>query len=362
MSAFFNRADVRGVVLLSVFVMVLLALSWLLSPVMVPLLGAFVLYGLLDPFISTLIRKGLNLSQALTLVFILLVVSILFGLFIVMPILMEQFAQFQQSVPIMWETTVNMISQFEVGLEAKLGIDLDAQALAQPLIDGAKGWGQEAVFTFGRALAQVASALVLVPMFTFFLFRDFRKMRNRILDWLPNQNFELGCLIYFQVTDRLQRYIRGVLIQSCVVALVTTIGFALFGFGSPGLLGVLAGLLNVIPYVGPLLSMVPPVFLTTGFDIGQLSLILAVVGMAQLIDNVIVIPAVIAQAVDLHPLIILIGLIVFGSFFGFIGILLAIPIMSVIRIVFTGLYKGLHGRREPYHERNISLFPDGENA
>jgi len=193
-------------------------------------------------------------------------------------------------------------------------------------------------------LIDMTVTIILVPLFTFFLIRDYKGLRNRALDLLPNTSFELGWLIYYRVAKKLQEYIRGIMMQSGIMAIVTSIGFYFVGIESPILLGTIAGALNLIPYVGPLLAMVPPIVIALGapaFDPVLIAAAISVIIAAQLIDNIIVVPAVIANAVNLHPITVIVGIIIFGNFFGFIGMIIAIPALATSNIILTGLRNGL---------------------
>jgi len=190
-----------------------------------------------------------------------------------------------------------------------------------------------------------------VPIFTFFLIRDYRSFRNHMLDKLPNSSFELGWLIYYRVARQLQEYIRGIMIQSGIMSIITTIGFYAIGLQSPILLGLIAGLLNLIPYVGPLLATVLPVLLALGHipaDLWLVGAAISVILIAQIIDNVIVIPSVVANAVNLHPLMVIVGIIVFGNLFGFVGMVVAIPALSTAKIIYCGLKQGINTQFTEY--------------
>jgi predicted PurR-regulated permease PerM len=174
--------------------------------------------------------------------------------------------------------------------------------------------------------------------------KDYRYFRNLLLSKLPNTSFELGWIIYYRVVRKLQNYIRGILLQSLVVTLICCSGFFFLDFDSYILLGVLAGMFNIIPYIGPLLAMVLPVLIIISevpFDLFMLLMAVGVVLLSQLVDNVFVIPLVIANSVNMHPLIVVLGLVIFGSFFGLIGMVAAIPIMVTVSIIYSGLQSGL---------------------
>jgi predicted PurR-regulated permease PerM len=111
------------------------------------------------------------------------------------------------------------------------------------------------------------------------------------------------------------------------------------------LIGSLAGLLNLIPYIGPLISILLAVLVAsamTPFDPSIIYMAVAVIIAAQVIDNIVVIPSVIANAVDLHPVLVIVGILIFGNLFGTIGVILAIPAMATAKIIYTNLYADIY--------------------
>jgi len=213
------------------------------------------------------------------------------------------------------------------------------------MTDKIQAWGTSTALSSAGFIVDMVVVLLLVPVVTFFLLRDYESLRNKMMGWLPNRGFELGCLIYYRVTAQLQKYIRGVLIQSGIVALITSIGFYFVGVEMAVTFGILAGLFNLIPYVGPVLAIVPPaiMLLGSGADLFSIVGVAGVVVIAQVFDNLVTIPLFIANTVGLHALVVLLGVIVFGYFFGFVGMLIAIPALAVSKIIFMGFLKGLHG-------------------
>jgi predicted PurR-regulated permease PerM len=162
-----------------------------------------------------------------------------------------------------------------------------------------------------------------------------------MMAWLPNASFELGWLIYHKVSQQLQAYTRGVMIQSVIMSSICIVGFSLIGLDIPILLGTIAGILNLVPYIGPIISILLSLLVAsamTPFDPSLLYLGALVIVTAQVIDNVIVIPAVIANAVNLHPVQVILGIIIFGSLFGTLGVILAIPAIATAKIIFNNLY------------------------
>ena len=333
----------RSLIIFSAIISVAALFAYLLAPLLIPIILSFALYALFDPVSNFLQSKGINDSMSAILVLILLVVICIIGISIVFPMLAEQALLLQAKIPKLWE----FLSGFSIQIQNLLngyGIKFDPDAITKPLMSSSSDWGKDAVIRLSNLLIDMTTTVILVPLFTFFLIRDYKQLRNKALDLLPNKSFELGWLIYYRVAKKLEIYIRGIMMQSGIMAIVTSVGFYLFGLESPILLGTIAGLLNLIPYVGPLLAMVPPIIIALGAPAFEPTLIAAAIGViiaGQLIDNVIVVPALIANAVNLHPITVIVGIIVFGNFFGFIGMIIAIPALATSNIILTGLRNGL---------------------
>jgi putative permease len=335
---------------LGVFALLLAAagvVAWLLAPLLVPILLSFVLYAVLEPVSSALARRGFGRNVAALAVLAGLGVGVAVAIAYLFPHFAGQLQQLNERLPVLWEALGRLAEDLAVRLEASFGVAVDPASLTDPITSRGQEWAQQAIIQGTNLLLSTTATLLLLPLFTFFLIRDWKGLRSVLLGLLPNRSFELGWLIYYRVARQLQLYVRGVMIQSGIMAAITATGFFLVGVDSPLLLGLLAGILNLIPYVGPLLAMVPPVVLVLGDAPLQLWMAGAAVGVVvvgQLVDNLLVVPGVIANVVNLHPLIVIGGVIVFGNFFGFLGMILAIPALSTANILLTGLLNGLRAR------------------
>lgn len=339
---------IRTVLLFSLILTLLAMLAILLAPLLIPIIISFALYAILEPLSSYLERRGFSRSAASFTVLFLLVLIASFAIALLMPQLSAQLTDLQQQLPQVWKTLLDFAQYSSQFIAQSIGVSLEASNIMQPFFDHANEWGKTALVEGSNIIISFTILMVLVPIFTFFLIRDYRALRNRLLDMLPNSSFELGWLIYHRVAHQLQEYIRGIMIQSGIMSIMASIGFYFIGLDSPILLGLVAGVLNLIPYVGPLLAMVLPVLLALGHAPLELWLVGAAIGViliAQIIDNVLVIPSVIANAVNLHPVIVIAGIIIFGNLFGFIGMVVAIPVISTANIIFRALLQGLRQRQ-----------------
>ena len=348
LQSLFLHPMTRTLLLFSLILTILAMLAILLAPILIPVIISFALYAMLEPLSSYFERHGFSRTSASLTVLLLLVLLASLAIALLMPQLSSQLADLQQQLPMIWQTLLDFAQRSSQFIAQSIGISLEAANITQPLFDQANQWGKTALVEGSNILISFTILLVLIPIFTFFLIRDYRVLRNHLLDMLPNSSFELGWLIYHRVSHQLQEYIRGIMIQSGIMIIITTTGFYLIGLDSPILLGLVAGVLNLIPYVGPLMAMVLPVLLALGHAPLELWLVGAAIGVilvAQIIDNVLVIPSVIANAVNLHPVIVIAGIIIFGNLFGFIGMVVAIPVISTANIIFRALLQGLRQRQ-----------------
>lgn len=315
----------------------------LIQPVLVPVLLSFTLYALLEPISDSLYRMGMRRSYtAFVSMFVLLLISTVIVLLVV-PEIVSQISTLQSQLGRLEDITAdvfrNISEQLRIfGFNTDLSDSKELFEKAKPQLDLAT------VLASSNVMIDVVVTAVLVPLFTFFLVRDFKTLRQTVLGTLPNRYFELGWIIYYRVAYQLQRYVRGILLQSLLVGLISGTGFYLIGFETPFLLGAIAGLLNVIPYIGMILAMTPPVLISLTTDPFEPKLVFSailVILITQLIDNLFIIPTVIAHAVSLHPLTVIAGVIIFGNAFGMLGMIMAIPVLAALKIIYVGLKQGL---------------------
>jgi len=187
-----------------------------------------------------------------------------------------------------------------------------------------------------KSAMRIGSLLVLVPFFTFFFLRDGRQMMRGVISLTPNRHFEMVLDLYSSIGQQLAQFIRGRLLEALIVGLVVTLGLSLTDIRYAPFLGIFAGLANLVPYIGPLVGMVPGLLVAL-VDLGlggQFWWILIVyLPIAQVIvDNFILIPLLISRVANLHPIWVVIAVITGGKLYGVIGMIIGVPIFSIIKI------------------------------
>lgn len=196
---------------------------------------------------------------------------------------------------------------------------------------------------FLSGLISVVAVLIIVPFITFFLLKDSAEIQKSLIHIAPNKYFEASYWILKRISLQLGRFVRGWIFDATFVGV--TIGFGFYFIGLPNALplGVIAGLGHLIPYFGPVIGGVPAIILSIMQfgDLSQVPLIVMMVLLTYTLDNGFVQPYVFSKSVDMHPIIIILLIITGGELLGLIGMLLAVPIATVLKTTITEIYFAL---------------------
>ncbi|MCP4767507.1 MAG: AI-2E family transporter [Gammaproteobacteria bacterium] len=327
--------------LLAIVIAVCLASFYLISSVLIPVIISFTLYALFQPAVTYLVRHDVNHSLSIVIVLVVLLITSALMIGFALPALLEQVSLLQAKLPQISSQLERLLTDYGEKLSAKVGADIDVSEITLSFLSKSSSLGQAALINVSNGLFNFIIIFILVPFLTYYLLKDFKRVRNALMNWLPNSSFELGWLIYYNVSTQLQAYARGVMLQSLIMATFCAIGFSIIGLDIPVLLGAIAGLFNLVPYIGPIISIVLSLLVgaaMTPLDPTILYLSVVVIVSAQIFDNAVVIPSVVANAVNLHPVLAILGILIFGSLFGTIGIILAVPVIATGKIVFKNIY------------------------
>jgi len=199
---------------------------------------------------------------------------------------------------------------------------------------------------------RIGSLLLLVPLFSFFFLRDSRRIMRALVSLTPNRYFETVLDIYAHVSWQLAHFIRGRILEALIIGIVIWMGLSLTDIRYAPILAIIAGVTNLVPYIGPLIGMIPGLLIAL-VDLGvggQFWWILCVyVLIAQVIvDNFILIPILISKVSNLHPLGVILAIVMGGKLYGVLGMIIGVPIVSILNIFIIEIR---HNRRNfnPYN-------------
>ncbi len=313
-----------------------------------PFYLAFFISWISQPIIDFLIEKlKIKRGFANILAIMINILILLAFFFILLPLLIVQLWDLLSngnSILDNFQATVNSIYNY---------FKVDNQLITIPFIEQAKEILNTRSFTdivsninfdflFGFA-GNIANAftnttMVLFQIFiafmmTFYFIGDFEAFVQKSLALLFVKSKDKHREVFVDVTRALFGYFRGLLLVCVFIAIIVSIGASFLGVQSPLLFGIIAGIFNVIPYLGPILGGIPLfiVSLANGFSTGLLSLI--VIFGAQFIESNFLQPKIMAKSTNLHPVTVMVGLIIFGQLFGFIGMLISTPTLAIISVI-----------------------------
>jgi predicted PurR-regulated permease PerM len=362
-------------------------LLWLFSGVVLPFAAAVALGYLLDPVVDRLERLGLNrLGATLIIIAFLALVLVLISILIV-PVLWRQLVSFVEALPAYAVKLQELISgglgrlSREYGgiLADKLGLGREAGAglasATNDLVAQAARWVASflnSLLTRGAALISLISLLVVTPVVTFYMLLDWDKMVAAIDGLIPLRHRETVRGLAREIDIAMAGFLRG---QSLVCLFLGSwygIGLSLIGLDYGLLIGITAGILSFIPYVGSLTALILSsiIAIVQGWPQGKLLLMsLGVVLLGQFLEGNILSPKLVGESVGLHPVWLIFALLAFGSLFGFTGLITAVPAAAAAGVILrfaagryrtSSLYTGATERGAPVLLESTMNNPDDE--
>lgn len=330
-----------------------------LSVVMLPVILSGLLFYLLNPLVDLMEKYKINRVLAISIIFIIIAILLIIGLAVAIPNLQRQVVIFAQNVPSYLEDADRVINDlvtkrlpddFRPQLEQVLAnFSTQATAWASNISSKAVNW----VSALISGTSQVIVALIIMPFMLFYLLRDGKGLRDYITQFLPNKLREPVGKVLSEVNQQLSNYVRGQITVAVIVAIMFIILFKIIGLRYAVTLGITAGFLNLVPYLGSFLAMIPALVL--GLIAGPVMLLKVIIVfiVEQTIEGRFVSPLILGSQLNIHPITILFVLLTSGSMFGIWGVLLGIPIYASAKVVISAIfdwYKGVSGLYELVEE------------
>ncbi|MBS1220735.1 MAG: hypothetical protein H6R24_764 [Proteobacteria bacterium] len=324
-----------------IFTAVLVGLLYLLAPVLTPFLAAALLAYLGDPLIDRLEARKISRSWAVTLVFGAILLGLLLLLLLLIPLSAHQFKALVHKLPayLDWfQTSVVPWLSDALGLDPTL---FELNRLRDRLLAYAREIGDLATGLLEslRASSTVVFAwianLVLVPVVTFYLLRDWDELVTWIRELLPRSIEPTVSELARESDGVIGAFLRGQFIVMAALGIMYSVGLAIIGLEFSLLIGMLAGLVSFVPYLGLIVGILAASIAALLQFHSFLSLIpvLIVFGVGQFISDFFLTPALVGDRIGLHPVAVMFAVLAGGHLFGFFGILLALPVAAVIAVV-----------------------------
>ncbi|CAM3867423.1 AI-2E family transporter [Parendozoicomonas haliclonae] len=322
------------ILLLGVALFTILVLGAMLAPVFAALVLAFVLQGL----VNWLEKKGLPHILSVVVSFLLFVAVFLAVLLLMVPLVWEQGSNLLNELPGMvqqWQDALQHLPETYPGFISESQVNAWIET-ANTQMTRAGQWLLSFSLSKLPNLVGILIYLVLVPILVFFFLKD----RTVLLDWftsyLPKERRMIN-QVSDEMSSQIANYIRGKVIEIVIVGITTYIAFWYLGLNYAALLSLLVGLSVLIPYIGAAVVTIPIAAIGLfqwGFT-QPFFVMMAVYGVIQALDGNVLVPLLFSEAVNLHPIAIIVAVLFFGGVWGFWGVFFAIPLATLIKAVFT---------------------------
>lgn len=354
MNQLFYRATITSLIILSIGLLV-----YLLSPILLPFILSFVLAYIGNPLVRRLEMWGISRTVAVLIGFLVLLVLALAMALGVLPLLQKQLVGFGDKLPNYMDWLLN---QGVPWLQTILGVDLSALDLTSIKKMLLAEW-RDVGSWLGRALSKVSRSglgvlawmvnLVLIPLITFYLLRDWDDFLIKLEQLLPVKTKKDWTLFARETDSVLSSFLRGQLSVMAILALVYSVGLSIVGLNLAIPLGLLAGAISFVPYLGFVVGI-----LSAGIaalfqfqDMTMLLWVAAVFIFGQGLEGFVLTPKIIGDRLGLHPVAVIFSVMAGGQLFGFVGVLLALPVAAVSVVAVGHLRSHIAGQNKKLHAK-----------
>ncbi|HMA56201.1 MAG TPA: AI-2E family transporter [Pseudolabrys sp.] len=320
-------------------VLVVLAL-WLLSEILLPFIAGLAIAYLLTPVTDRLERIGVNRLAAALLIITVVVLALVYLILLVAPILGTQLSSFIESVPGYVTKLQALLSDpGRPWLQKLLGAGFSTDKSIGDLMTQGVGWLTaflHSLWSGGRALVSVFSLVVVTPVVAFYLIYDWHRMISSVDGWIPVRQREIVRELAREIDAAISGFVRGQTAVCLILGSFYAVALTLSGLNFGLLIGLISGLITFVPYVGSMTGLV----LSLGVAVAQfwpnyasILIVLGIFLVGQFVEGNVLSPKLVGESVGLHPVWVIFALLAFGYMFGFVGLLVAVPLAATIGVL-----------------------------
>lgn len=365
-----NQAVTALLVILLVLLNILVfsKVSYIFSPIWeflsivgLPILFGGLLYYFLNPLVNALEKQGLSRVMSITVIFIGIIALITWGIVILIPKIQEQTMSFANNWPSYWKVIESKTNEF-ISQPIFSQYAEQLEQIAENVFDSVgsivKGISKNTVLGLGSFIGTVANVVVTVvttPFILFYLLKDGKGLGDSFVKLLPTKARKPTKKVLIDINKQVSQYIRGQLTVAFAVAVMFIIGFSIIGLDYSVTLGIFAGFLNLIPYIGSAIAMIPALLLALVSGPAMLIKVLIVFGLEQVIEGRFVSPIVLGSQLKIHPVTIIFVLLTAGKLFGVVGVIIGIPGYAALKVLITHLYEWYRTVSKLYEDDEVEL-------
>lgn len=334
------------VIVLSVIIFTLL---YLLAPILTPFLIGTLLAYLVNPIVNLLMRLHLPRILAVIIVFLILFLLIFLSILLVVPLIQTQVEHLMEAIPdiLTWvQDTAMPLLKEHLNNNQLINVTSIKEQLSQNWVKagGMAGWVVATIFHSGFKLLHWLFDILLIFVVTFYLLYDWEKVVNGLHQLLPRKYEPTVVKLVKECNDVLGAFFRGQLLVMLTLGIFYSIGLSLIGLKVGIVIGILVGLLSIIPYLGIVVGIIAAsiaAFVQFGTIMGVVP-VWIVFAIGQTLDGMLITPKLVGNRIGLHPVAVIFAVLAGGVLFGFFGVLLALPVASIIMVLLRFLNSYYH--------------------
>ncbi|WP_334332335.1 AI-2E family transporter [Companilactobacillus sp. HBUAS59544] len=359
------------VILLNIFLVFLIIylfskVSFVFDPInqilgitMPPVILALVLFYLINPLINVLESKfHINRIISITFVFIIILALLIWGVMSLIPFVQEQIQSLIKNWPQYWhslnESLQNMFS------DPKLHVIRDRLANTNESITKSfeKSMNQilpRTVNNIGSAVGVLTNVVVIImtaPFILFFMLKDDKKFKQSVVKVMPNRIKQSVGDTLSEISQALSSYITGQLTVAFWVAVMFFVGYLIIGQRYALVLGIVAGILNLIPYIGSTLALIPSLVIAAFIAPSMVVKVIIVFVVEQTVETRVISPIIVGNKMQMHPVTTILVLLVSAGMYGLIGMVAGIPIFAILKIIVVRIFN--------WFKRNSNWYDDSD--
>jgi predicted PurR-regulated permease PerM len=335
-SSVFQRQLIFWLAALILFVLAL----WLLSEILLPFIAGLAIAFLLTPLTDRLERLGINRLLAALLIITFVVLTLIYIILLVAPIVGGQLSSFIESVPGNVTKLQALLSDpSRPWIQKLMGVGFNADKSIGDLVTQGVGWLTaflHSLWSGGRALVSVFSLVVVTPVVAFYLIFDWHRMIRTVDGWIPIQHRDTVRGLAREIDAAISGFLRGQSAVCLILGSFYAVALTLIGLNFGLLIGLIAGLITFVPYIGSMTGLVLSLGVAVAQfwpDYGSILMVLAVFLIGQFVEGNVLSPKLVGESVGLHPVWLIFALLAFGYLFGFVGLLVAVPLAATIGVL-----------------------------
>lgn len=319
-----------------------------------PILFAILFYYLFVPIVTYLEEKGFTRKSAAGVVFLGMLILIGLAVTFIVPGIRDQFTELVNNFPRIWANVLNQIEQllYDEWL-TEIYQEIQETQIITRITEQATNLFTVTIGSIGSALnilTKISVTILTMPFILYYLLIDGERFKELVFKYTPTRVRPVMNEFMTRSSAQVGSYVRGQLLVALAVMGIFYVSYLIIGLEYALVLSIFAGILNLIPYLGSIVSTIPAIIIGAFVSPFKLFQELVVLAVEQFIEGRFVSPQILGNSLDIHPLVILFILLVSGSLFGFTGLVFGVPGFAVLRVIWDLFFEWIKNNYDYYDE------------